>query len=230
MAERRLATCARCQRPRRQVRKVMPDGPLCAACHAAAVRSRGRCAGCGDERLLPGMNGMGQRTCRRCAGIDEDYTCGRCGTEWQLVNGLCEWCQLGDVLDGLLVGDVDMQALRTRLLEAARPDRIVIWLYADHARDLLHRLSTGAVPLTHAALDEFGNRPAADHVRGLLVAVGLLPTREEALARFDRWVAEHLAEHAATTDDFKLLSQFATWRLRAVLARGTAGNLSAGGR
>jgi integrase len=222
MVERRLATCARCQRPRRQVRKVMPDGPLCAACHAAAVRSRGRCAGCGDERLLPGMDGMGRRMCRRCAGIDEDYTCRRCGTEWQLVNGLCEWCQLGDVLDGLLVGDVDLQALRTRLLEAARPDRIIIWLYAEHARDLLHRLSTGAVPLTHAALDEFGNRPAADHVRGLLVAVGLLPAREEGLARFDRWVAEHLAEHAATTDDFKLLSQFATWRLRAVLARGTA--------
>ena len=218
MAEHRLATCARCRRSRRQVRKVMPDGPLCAACHAGAVRSRGRCAGCGDERLLPGMDSLGRRLCPPCAGIDHDYTCGRCGTEWNLVNGLCEWCQLGDVLNELLVGDVDLQALRTRLLEAARPDRIVIWLYADHARDLLRGLSTGAVTLSHAALDEFENRPAADHVRGLLVAVGLLPAREEGLARFDRWVAEHLAEHAATREDFKLLSQFATWRLRADLA------------
>jgi hypothetical protein len=33
--------------------------------------------------------------------------------------------------------------------EAARRDRIVIWLYADHARDLLRGLSTGAVALTH---------------------------------------------------------------------------------
>lgn len=132
------------------------------------------------------MDGMGRRLCRRCAGIDEDYTCGRSGTEWKLVSGLCEWCQLSDVLNELLVGDVDLQALRTRLLEAARPDRIVIWLYADHARDLLRGLSSGAVSLTHAALDEFANRPAADHVRGLLVAVGLLPAREEGLARFDR--------------------------------------------
>jgi len=125
---------------------------------------------------------------------------------------------LVDLLDGLLVGDVGLQALRARLLEAARPDRIIIWLYAGHARELLRGLATGAVPLTHAGLDQFRNRPAADHVRGLLVAVGLLPTRDEGPAHFDRWLAGRLADHAATTEDFKALSQFATWRLRPYLA------------
>lgn len=213
----RLATCARCQRPRRQVRKVMPDGPLCAACHVAAVHHRGPCAGCGDERLLPGVDDVGRRLCPPCAGIDGDYTCRRWGTEWALVRGLCEWCHLGDVLDDLLVGDIDLHALRARLLEAARPDRIIIWLHADHAHDLLRGLATGTVPLNHEGLDRLSNRVAADHVRGLLVAVGLLPRRDEGLARFDRWLVEHLAEHATTVEDFKVLSQFATWKLRADL-------------
>jgi hypothetical protein len=102
----------------------MPDGPVCAACHAAAVRTRGNCAACGDERLLPGIDGEGRRLCPPCAGIEQDYTCGRCGTEWNLVNGLCEWCQLADLLDDLLDGDVDLHALRARLLEAARPDHL----------------------------------------------------------------------------------------------------------
>ncbi len=197
----------------------MPDGPLCAACSAEAVRSRGACAACGADRLLPGMDWAGRRLCPLCASIDDDFTCQRCRTEWNLVNGICEWCHLAGVVDGLLVGDVDLRALRDRLLAAARPDRIIIWLYRRQPRDLLHGLATGAVPLTHDALDRFEVRPTADHVRGLLVAVGLLPKRDEALAHFDRWVAEHLAEHAATAEDLKVLNQFATWRLRPDLAR-----------
>jgi hypothetical protein len=167
--------------------------------------------------------------CLSCAGIDEDYTCRRCGTEWALVRGLCEWCHLGDVLDALLVGDVDLGPLRARLLEAARPDRIIIWLYGVHARELLRGLATATVPLTHEGLDRFSNRAAADHLRGLLVAVGLLPRRDEGLARFDRWVAEHLSEHAATAQDLTVLSQFATWRQRVDLAtRAQHGELSDG--
>ena len=77
------------------------------------------------------MDSEGQRLCPPCAGIDEDFTCSRCGTEWNLMKGLCEWCQLGDLLDELFIGHVDLQPLRARLVKAARPDRIIIWLYAD---------------------------------------------------------------------------------------------------
>ncbi len=51
----RYATCARCGRPDRQVAKIMPDGPLCAACRAEAIRHRGHCDGCSQQRLLPGV-------------------------------------------------------------------------------------------------------------------------------------------------------------------------------
>ncbi len=206
--------CARCRRSGLQVKKVMPDGPLCAACYARAIRRSGRCAGCGETRLLPGAGGDGAGLCVACAGIDRDYTCWRCGTEWAQVRGLCEWCHLGDVLDRLLDGDVDLSALRARLLDVARPDSIIIWLYGPHARALLHEVATGTVPLSHTGLDGFRARGCAEHLRGLLVACGLLPARDERLARFDRYLTERLASFAATNEHLKLLNLFAAWSLR----------------
>jgi hypothetical protein len=195
------------------VAKVMPDGPLCSTCRSSAIRRRGPCASCGRQRLLPGQGAAGHLCCS-CAGIDQDFTCGRCGTEWALRRGLCEWCVLGDTLDGLLEGDVDLSALRERLLSSARPDHLIIWLYRSPAAELLAGLAAGTIALTHQGLDGVAHRRAAEHLRGLLVAVGLLPERDERLARFDRWVCEHLAEHAATAEDLKVLSAFATWGLR----------------
>lgn len=124
----------------------MPDGPLCAACHAAAIRTRGSCAACGVHRLLPGWTGR-DAACARRAPASTRTSLSTVRHQWNLVNGICQWCQLADILDDLLVGDVDLEALRARLLAAVRPDWIVIWLYSRHARELLRGLATGAVPL-----------------------------------------------------------------------------------
>ena len=210
----RRATCARCLRPDLLVAKNFPDGSLCKKCHSQAVRRRGRCARCGQEHLLPGADDDGGPLCCPCAGIEENYTCSRCGTEWALRRGLCEWCHLADVLDAVMDGGVDLSALRERLLRAARPDSLIIWLYQSHVQELLHGLGVGEIPLSHEGLDNYAHRPAADHLRGLLVAVGLLAGRDERLAHFDRWVNEHLADIAPTPEGFTLLTLFATWELR----------------
>ncbi len=210
----RRATCARCQRPDREIAKIMPDGPLCRACHSEAIRHRGYCDGCSQQRLLPGVDGHGRRLCVSCAGINENYTCSRCGTEWALRRGICEWCHLSDVLDGLMDGDVDLQALRTQILTIRKPDSMIIWLYQNHVKEMLHGLSVATIPLSHQGLDRFPHRVAADHMRGLLVASGLLPSRDERLAHFDRWVAERLGEFVSEEGDLQLLQLFATWKLR----------------
>ena len=57
---------------------------------------------------------------------------------------------------------------------------------------LLSSLVTGAVPLSHAGLDEVGTK-AADHLRAVLVTLGVLPERDESLARLERWVAAQVA-------------------------------------
>lgn len=194
---------------------VMPDGPLCSTCHAEAVRHRGPCSHCGQLRLLPGADkASGERLCCTCAGIKNTYICRRCATEWALRHGLCEWCCLGDTLDAIMIGDVDLSGLRSRLVSVTRPNSLLVWLKRTEVRELLTDLSTGTVALTHAGLDSFSVRRIAEHIRGLLVAVGLLPTRDEYLAHFDRWVGERLAEHAGSAEDLKVLQAYAAWELR----------------
>jgi hypothetical protein len=196
------------------VAKQMPDGPLCDACYATARRRRGACPSCAQVRLLVGVDWDGIPVCPPCAGIMEDYTCSRCGTEWALRHGICEWCWLADDLDRLLPGPVDFAPLRRRLLGAARPDSIIIWLYSPTVRELLRGLSVKSIALDHDALDRFTPRRTADHVRGLLMAENMLPARNEQLARFDRLVAEHVDNIAATDSHREILRQFARWSLR----------------
>jgi hypothetical protein len=192
----------------------MPDGPLCAACYAKAKRRQGACAICATTRLLPGVDATGRPTCCSCAGIRDDYSCSRCGIEWALRTGICEWCWLADDLDSLLAGPVDLSLLRERLLSAPRPDSIIIWLYSPTVRALLRDLAGGTIAVSHQALDVFTPRRSADHLRELLVSVAILPTRDELLVRFDRLVLDHIDKQAATKSDREILAQFARWGLR----------------
>lgn len=96
----------------------MSDGPLCAACEAKAFRLTGRWADCGQDRLIPGVNMKWQPICATGAGLDGDFHCSRCAKEWRLRHGLCEWCYLSDQLEEILAGPVDLEPLRSRLLEA----------------------------------------------------------------------------------------------------------------
>lgn len=209
--------CGRCRRVLK-IETTFPDGPLCTTCYSFAVRTVGTCPSCLTHRLLPGMNGGGQRVCVDCAGItNRSYHCSRCPKEWALRCGVCEYCYLSDRLDGLLADADHLAPLRQRLLQAARPDSIIIWLRGSDARRLVTELAAGTIPLSHDGLDAFSSRRAADHLRSLLVDVGLLPPREELLARFDAYV-QRLGSFTDHPEDLKVLEQFAQWHLRPELA------------
>jgi hypothetical protein len=81
----------------------------------------------------------------------------------------------------------------------------------------LRELSDGSLPLSHQGLDAAPNGGTAEHLRSLLVDVGLLEARDENLARFDHFVADRLPAVAETADDLKLLQLFATWQQRPYL-------------
>ncbi|GAA0659334.1 hypothetical protein GCM10010193_07700 [Kitasatospora atroaurantiaca] len=67
------------------------------------MRVRGRCQGCGTDRLLPGRDPNGVPVWRDCAGISRDFFCDRCGFEGMLLGRrLCERCTLADRLADLL--------------------------------------------------------------------------------------------------------------------------------
>jgi hypothetical protein len=131
-----------------------------------------------------------------------------------LIGGLCEWCVLGDRIDQIFNhGPVDVQALKERLCGVARPDSMIIWLYNDEARDLLGNIAAGRRPLTHTGLDGFPKQRVANHLRGLLIESGLLETRNESVALFDRWILERFPP-TPTPQAEQLLRRFARWHQR----------------
>src|SRR5437588_3196663 len=73
-------------------------------------------------------------------------------------------------------------------ITAARtPYSALNWLRTGAAAAVLADVAAGRTALTHQALDDHPHQRAADYLRHMLVAGGVLPARDEALARMERW-------------------------------------------
>ncbi|MBT2478114.1 site-specific integrase [Streptomyces sp. ISL-94] len=226
-----IRTCARCGR-RAAKSANWSDGPICRTCYERATRDRGRCPGCGTERLLPGRDAAGTAICRDCAGISRDFFCDCCGFEGLLLGGrLCERCTLSDQLTALLddgTGRIHSQLipLHQFLVRLDRPKSRLTWLRNPQVPALLRDLATGTVPLTHDAIQALPNWRTAAYLRDLLMDSGVLPSLDRRLLLFERWLAQRIA----TTEDAehaRLLQHFATWhqlrKLRAKAAKSPLG-------
>ena len=87
--------CARCGRAVRLGAAHWPEGYLCATCHTHALETYGRCAGCGVDRLTPGIAPEGGRLCTDCAGGLGEFFCESCGREARRHRrGVCGTCVL----------------------------------------------------------------------------------------------------------------------------------------
>ena len=206
--------CVRCRRSGMSVGGVFPDGRLCTTCYRTAIRTRGRCADCGFERLTPCRNEHDQPVCVDCGGSDKDFYCTRCEREGPLKAGECEHCRLRSQLERLTVGSVDLSALVEQFCAVDRADSVLIWLRQPHAQQMLKDLAAGNIALSHDGLDQIAQRHAADYLREVLVVAGLLEARDLGLARYDRWINEHLHEHVPHPDDRRVVDQFVRWKQR----------------
>jgi hypothetical protein len=236
-----LGECCRCGR-RRNKAGAWPDGHVCRTCFDRALRARGICPGCGQERVLPGRRpGDGAAICPGCAGFSQSFTCARCGFEGKLHAGrLCTRCAFADRLAGLLddgTGAIrpGFAPLADALLAMDNPLSGLTWLYPRQGRsgsadDLLRRLGRGEIQLTHEAFNGLQPWRAASHLRDLLMACGVLPAVDKQLCAFERWLGIHLA---AVTDSghAQVIRRFATWEvLPRLRARAERKPLSVGSR
>lgn len=224
-----MAECCRCGR-RRHKAGSWPDGPVCRTCSDRAVRYRGTCPGCGQERVLPGLRrDDGVAICTTCAAFSQSFDCSRCGGEGKLLRGrLCERCTLTDRLTTVLddgTGRVrpELVPLVDLLVATDNPGSGLAWLamrrdQPGNASHTLQQLALGQIPLTHDAFHQLQPWRAAAHLEELLMASGVLPAADKYLCSFQRWLTGHLAgitdpEHART------IRLFVTWcvlpRLRA---------------
>jgi hypothetical protein len=170
--------------------------------------------------MLPGRapSHGDQPVCVDCAGITQDYHCSRCGTETEHYRqNTCARCSLRDDLTVLFrVDDAQgSEATATKLLgalcAAQRPESILTWLRKTGVRDLLQRLATGEIPLSHEALDQEPNSLRVEHLRSLLTHHKLLPNRDHYLALFQRWLTSKL-EDVDDADIRRPVESFARWR------------------
>jgi hypothetical protein len=218
-APRRTAACAHCgaQRP---PAANWPEGPVCDPCYTAALRRRGACAGCRATRRLVHPPGPGASTCADCATLAASHICTDCGLEDRLYErGRCARCSLTRRAGELLRGDVpaDLAPVRDAIVATRTPRTALNWLRGGTGAVILAELASGALPLSHEALDAHPQRRAADYLRHVLVANAALPARNEDLTRVDQWVAGLLV--GLHGGDRRLVQAYATWRVLRRLRR-----------
>jgi hypothetical protein len=216
-APRANAACARCGQQRPPAAR-WPDGPVCDPCYTAALRHRGGCTGCGQTRRLVAPPGPHATTCADCAGVPVTHRCADCGLEDKLYErARCPACALRRRATDLLSAGTGripdrFNAVHAAITAAPSPRTALNWLRNGAGAALLADLAAGRLPLTHHALDTHPHPPAADYLRHMLVAGGVLDPRDEDLARTERWLADLLADTADPAHR-RLLAAYATWRV-----------------
>lgn len=219
----RTARCAHCGEERPPTAHWR-EGAVCGPCYDAALRRRGRCGSCGELRRLVAPPGPGAVRCCDCAGVPPLARCAYCGVEDKLYErGRCERCALSRRATEVMAGPagtvpVPLANLHAAIVASATPRKALNWLRSGAGAPILAAIASGAMPLSHAALDAHPRRRAADHVRQMLVAHAALPERDEDLARFERWVDDTIAAMSPCADA-GLLRRFATWHVLRGLRR-----------
>lgn len=222
-APRRTAQCAHCGQQRPPAAR-WPEGPVCDQCYTAALRRRSACASCGQTRRLVAPPGPAATECAECAGQPTSHVCIECGLEDKLYErGHCQRCALRRRTRVLLSGGGEqipeiLGPVYVAITTTASPRSALNWLRNGAGAKVLAELAEGRIACSHETLDAHPHRRAADYLRHVLVANGVLPARDEALIGVERFLADTLA--GVTRDhDRHLVHAYATWRVLRRLRR-----------
>jgi hypothetical protein len=226
---RATAACAHCGNGRPPAAR-WPEGPVCDPCYQKALRHRGPCACCGQQRRLVSPPGPDADTCADCARVPVFSACGDCGTEDKLYEkGRCARCSLRRRARELLsdgAGSIgpELSGVLDAITAARQPRSALNWLRRGAGATLLSEVAAGKLAVSHETLDAHPRQRAADYLRHMLTAAGVLPPRDEGLARAGQWLEEILTGISPAADR-RLVQAYATWqvmrRLRASSAAGT---------
>jgi hypothetical protein len=210
-----------------------PEGYVCDACFMRAVRLRGRCPGCGDERLLPGRHVELGAVCVTCARIRTSFICSTCGHEAQQYYArTCFSCSLERRLRKVLddgTGRVApaLEPLFASLRSMANPVAGMNWLKKPEVEQRLISLAGGSTPLTHEGIDTMAGPQAREFLRELLMHVGLLARRDKYLAAFKAWCPRRLASIAEPAARNEISVYLAWHHMRDLTVRSEARQLTA---
>jgi hypothetical protein len=146
-----------------------------------------------------------------------------CGAEERPYrHGLCVRCALAERIAEVGTGDGPLVPVYDALLAATQPYSAYNWLRSGASAAILADIASGALALTHEALDNHADSRAADYLRRILVAHGALPARDDAIVRLEAWVGARLDGLEAGSQRSLLRSYGTWWVLRRARQRAEA--------
>ena len=167
--------------------------------------------------MVPGTTVSGEPACLRCSGIPLDLTCRGCGAEaWLARRATCWRCLLNDIVHELLAGPdgvvmPELVPLAEAIVAMPRANSGVTWIRANpKVGQLLRALGSGAVELTHEALDALPRSQTVEYLRGLLVAHDILVPRDRLLATYELWLRDKL-EAIGDDEQRRIIERFGRW-------------------
>lgn len=120
-------------------------------------------------------------------------------------------CALAERSARLLGGPrAELAGLHHAIVSARQPYSAHNWLRQARGAAILAEIASGALALTHEALDAHRCPGAARYVRQMLVAGDVLPARDEALIALEAWVTKRV-EAVGDPEHRRLLRAYATW-------------------
>jgi len=208
----RLEPCGKCGQTRQISTRDSAGAAVCKMC----ARRPEECADCGRFRIVVGRLD-GKALCEYCYQRNpvSFRDCLRCESHQHLFeSGLCERCTADDKIEALFprslrnsnsvaraVYDVCRKATPQTILLAGR----------NSSMNILATIMESNDNLSHVFLDHAGSEQATLAVRSLLVDAGLLPQRDNHLARFEQWIVS-TAEEIPEQKERIAFIQFARWR------------------
>ena len=202
--------CPACGHPRSR-----PTATRCRWCTASPPQPA--CTECGQAPRVGIDNDSRCRSCRQRA----EHHCEQCGRASQLTRHndtwMCHSCALTADLNQRLGPanhiPAELLPVRAAIISADNPAIVRRWLCTSTGGQLLARLTTGDVPLTHEAIDLAGDDRSIENLRGLLVAVGALPDEDRNLDQLAKFFEDHLAATVTDPTDRKAVRAWLRWQV-----------------
>lgn len=213
------AVCGSCGRTR-PCNFADTHTPICKGC---ALRATAYCVRCGHDRPPSARTSDGP-ICEPCYRTTATRPCGDCGIRERLFErGRCVRCVLTRRTTDLLAGPHGQVPARfvglfDAIVAAPQPYSAINWLRTGNGAAILAEIAAGRLATTHDALDDHPRPRAADHLRRILIAHGLLDDRDQDLARTQRW-ADALLAGIDDPADRRLVGTYAHWRVLRRLRR-----------
>jgi len=153
------------------------------------------------------------------------HRCSVCGIEDKLyAAGRCDRCSLARRTAEAMAGPdgnvpAALMGVHDTIVASATPRKALNWLRQGAGAPILAELALGTMAVSHESLDTHPRPRAANHVRQMLVAHGVLAPRDDQLAALERANVLTIAA-IERPEDRKTIAAFATWRvLRGVRRR-----------